>query len=110
MNTQITPHEDAPDEPSAEAPAEPPVRERVIAGVPTTSRRTTITFYLPEGLRTRARAAFRSTSFDEQDSSWSEMMNKALLAEVQRREDIHNAGQVFPGSDDPLTPGRPIHY
>lgn len=111
MSSQITPNEDASDRPvvgaaSVEFRAHP----TVIAGAATTSPRTTITFYLPEGLRSRARAAYRSTSFEEKDSSWSEMLNKALLAEVQRREDAHNAGEMFAGNDEPLTPGRPIAF
>jgi hypothetical protein len=72
--------------------------------------RTTITFYLSDNLRNRARAAYRSTSFHEKDASWSEMLTKALLAEVERRERAHNRGQRFPGSDEPLNPGRPIGY
>jgi hypothetical protein len=83
---------------------------RMIAGTTSTSPRTTITFYLPECLRNRARATYRSTSFEEEDSSWSEMLNKALLAEVRRRENAHNAGEMFPGSDEPLPPGRPIAF
>ncbi len=74
------------------------------------SRRTTITFYLTEALRNRARAAYRSTSFTEKDSSWSEMLNKALLAEVERREREHNDGATFEGGDEPLAPGRPIGF
>lgn len=81
-----------------------------VAGVTGLSRRTTITFYLTEGLRNRARAAYRSTSFAEKDSSWSEMLNKALIAEVTRREAAHNDGAEFAGNDEPLTPGRPIGF
>ncbi len=73
-------------------------------------RRTTITFYLPDVLRNRARAAYRVTSFEEQDASWSDMLSKALLAEVERRERIHNLGERFAGGEEPLTPGRPIGF
>jgi hypothetical protein len=73
-------------------------------------RRTTITFYLSELLRNRARAAYRVTSFAEQDSSWSDMLGKALLAEVERREHAHNRGERFSGGEEPLTPGRPIGF
>jgi hypothetical protein len=76
----------------------------------TSHGRTTITFYLSDNLRNRARAAYRSTSFHEKDASWSEMLTKALLAEVERRERAHNRGQRFPGSEEPLNPGRPIGY
>ncbi len=74
------------------------------------ARRTTITFYLSETLRNRARAAYRVTSFTEQDGSWSDMLGKALLAEVERRERLHNHGERFVGGEEPLTPGRPIGF
>ena len=73
-------------------------------------RRATITFYLSDVLRNRARAAYRVTSFEEQDASWSDMLSKALLAEVERRERIHNLGERFAGGEEPLTPGRPIGF
>lgn len=72
--------------------------------------RTTITFYLTESLRNRARSVYRATSFAERDSSWSEMLTKALLAEVERRELAHNGGEPFAVSDEPLAPGRPIGF
>ena len=74
------------------------------------ARRTSVTFYLSETLRNRARAAYRSTSSEERDSSWSEMLNKALIAEVERREAEYNRGEVFAASEAPLTPGRPIGH
>lgn len=85
-------------------------RDPVESTAPEAARRTTITFYLTEGLRNRARAAYRSTSFEERDSSWSEMLSKALATEVERRERAHNDGRRFVGSDEPLTPGRPIGF
>ncbi|MFP3467287.1 ParB family protein [Leifsonia sp. SIMBA_070] len=92
---------DAEPEVARAAPAEPakPVKKR-----------TTVTFYLTDAMRNRARAAYRQTSWDERDTSWSEMLNKALLAEVQRRERAYNGGRVFVGNDKPLTPGRPIGF
>lgn len=77
---------------------------------PCPARRTSVTFYLTEDLRNRARAAYRSTSFEEQDSSWSEMINKALIAEVERREAAYNSGETFTASEEPLSPGRPIGF
>ena len=74
------------------------------------ARRTSVTFYLTEGLRNRARAAYRSTSYEEQDSSWSEMLTKALIAEVERREAEYNSGEAFAASVEPLSPGRPIGF
>lgn len=95
---------------SADIISEFRLQPSTVAGVTGLSRRTTITFYLTEGLRNRARAAYRSTSFAEKDSSWSEMLNKALIAEVTRREAAHNDGAEFAGNDEPLTPGRPIGF
>ena len=73
-------------------------------------KRITITFYLTDAMRNRARAAYRQTSYSERDASWSAMINKALLAEVERRELAYNDGEAFVGNDEPLTPGRPIGY
>jgi hypothetical protein len=71
-------------------------------------KRTSITFYLPERLRNRARTAFRVTRADENDHSWSDMLAKALLAEVERREEAHNDGEKFIGTDERLRAGRPV--
>ena len=76
----------------------------------TPKKRITITFYLTDAMRNRARAAYRQTSYSERDASWSAMINKALLAEVERRELAYNDGEAFVGNDEPLTPGRPIGY
>ena len=95
---------------SDERPAEAPDRQTAIAGELTTDRRTTVTFYLSATLRNRARAAYRSTSYEEKDSSWSEMLNKALIAAVERREAEYNRGEMFAASEAPLTPGRPIGF
>src|SRR3954471_5987381 len=67
--------------------------------------RTTITFYLPERLRNRARTAYRSTRAHETDHSWSDMLSKALLAEVERRERAHNDGERYVGTDERLRAG-----
>lgn len=93
-----------------ECPEETADRLTAVAGTLTTARRTTVTFYLSETLRNRARAAYRSTSFEEKDSSWSEVLNKALIAEVERREAEYNCGEMFAASEAPLTPGRPIGF
>jgi hypothetical protein len=70
--------------------------------------RVTVTFYIDDGLRHRAKAAYRHTCADEQDASWSDMITKALAAEVRRREGLYNAGRAFEGDTERLTPGRPI--
>lgn len=73
-------------------------------------KRTSVTFYVTESLRNRARATYRSTSSLEHDQSWSDMINKALLAEVERREAAHNAGEEYPENHKPLAPGRPVGF
>ncbi len=93
----------APQAAQTQAPETAPSRRRSRS-----RRRATITFYIGEALRDRARAAYRSTSLAEQDASWSEMIAKALLAEVERREAEHNEGDQFAGDAGPLPPGRPI--
>ena len=112
MCSQKAPDEGSPVEPDPGGAASTEYRAAptTVAGETTTSPRTTITFYLTEALRNRARAAYRATSFLEKDTSWSEMLNKALLAEVQRREREHNADRVFKANGDALTPGRPIGF
>lgn len=106
LHAEVRPSE----EPRSTSASEFRVQPTTVAGSTTTAKRTTITFYLTEGLRNRARAAYRSTSFEEKDSSWSEMLNKALLAEVERREAEYNDGEKFTGNDEPLSPGRPIGF
>ncbi|QIZ97214.1 hypothetical protein HF024_00740 [Leifsonia sp. PS1209] len=101
---------DETDDSAADVTSEFRLQPTTVAGVTGLSRRTTITFYLTEGLRNRARTAYRATSFEEKDSSWSEMLNKALVAEIERREVAYNEGAEFAGSDEPLTPGRPIGF
>lgn len=73
-------------------------------------KRTSVTFYLTESFRDRARAAYRSTAFSERDTSWSDMLVKALVAEIERREEIYNDGEEYPGHSRPLAPGRPIGF
>ncbi|WP_431279302.1 ParB family protein [Leifsonia poae] len=66
-----------------------------------------VTVYLDSALRNRARTAFRATSGDEHDISWSDFVLKAVLAEVRRRELEYNSGQPYEESDRPLAPGAP---
>ncbi|WP_223693903.1 ParB family protein [Leifsonia poae] len=69
--------------------------------------RTTITVYLTRELRNRARAAYRATADREGDLSWSDFVAKAVLLEVERREQEHNAGRTYEGSTLPLGAGAP---
>jgi hypothetical protein len=99
---------DAIDDSATASPLQAPTS--TVAETPARRRRTTVTFYLSDALRNRARTAYRATSYEERDGSWSEMLTKALLAEVERRENEHNDGRPFTATDAPLTPGRPIGF
>lgn len=73
----------------------------------TPGRKPSATFYIPEALQIRGRAAFRHTQILEGDESYSHMVAKAYEAEVQRREALYNGGQPFSGGG-PLPAGRPL--
>ena len=66
------------------------------------------TVYITTDLRTRSRAAFKATQHLEGDASYSEMINKAIAAEVERRENEYNSGAAFAGGNEPLPMGRPL--
>lgn len=67
-----------------------------------------VSVYLPKDLRRAAVAAFKATAHLEADQSWSDMIEKAVRAEVKRREKAHNRGKPFPGGEGKLTPGRSV--
>lgn len=67
-----------------------------------------VSVYLPKDLRRAAVAAFKATAHLEADQSWSDMIEKAVRAEVKRREKAHNGGKPFPGGEGKLTPGRSV--
>lgn len=73
----------------------------------TAGRKPSATFYIPEALQVRGRAAFRHTQNLEGDESYSHMVAKAYEAEVQRRETLYNDGKPFSGGG-PLPAGRPL--
>ena len=64
--------------------------------------------YLPKDFRRTAVAAFKATAHLEADQSWSHMVEKAIRAEVTRRENTYNDGRPFPGGEGKLTPGRSV--
>lgn len=70
--------------------------------------RSRMTTYLSARTRDRARAAYRATSHLEAEASWSEFVERAILAEVERREKIYNEGEMYAGDRSPLSPGRPL--
>ena len=85
--------------------ARTPPRKSATIEVDSTTRMTT---YLSHTTRDRARATYRATSHIEGDKSWSEFVERAILAEVERRELRHNAGERYQGNSSPLPAGRPL--
>lgn len=83
----------APVTPAATAEAGPPDR---------------ITVYLDRALRERARTAYRATAHLEGDRTWSDFIERAILAEVERREHAHNADQTYSSTPGKLAPGRNV--
>jgi hypothetical protein len=73
---------------------------------PLAGRRDTVTFQVPAALRARARETYRRTAAAEDDTSWAHFLAKAVLREVERREELHNAGGRYPVADERLRPGR----
>jgi hypothetical protein len=72
------------------------------------TERERVTTYLDGRLRARAREAYRATSHFEGDKSWSDFVERAILAEVIRREAAHNDSRPYAGDETPLSPGRPL--
>lgn len=90
-----------PTQPAATAPVPPP------RALPKDAK-TKTTVYLDPELTARAKATFKATAHLEQDRSWSEFVEKAITAEIHRRQDRHNAGASFGSDPAPLNPGRPL--
>lgn len=67
-----------------------------------------ITVYIDQGVFARARGVFRATSHLEDDKSWSQFVEKALLREAEARELAHNEGKRYDDSDAQLSAGRPL--
>ena len=65
-----------------------------------------VSFYLRPTVRQRSRAAYQATKDVERDHSWSDFIEKAIVAELLRRESVHNDGEHFSGGSANLTPGR----
>ena len=101
-----------PSQPPAVVPALP--ASDVPAAVPSVvsklavTERERVTTYLDGRLRARAREAYRATSHLEGDKSWSDFVERAILAEVTRREAAHHDGRPYAGDEIPLSPGRPL--
>lgn len=67
-----------------------------------------VTAYVSPSLNERAKATFKATRYLEGDASWSEFVERAILAETQRRELEHNAGESYPSDGRRLPAGRPL--
>lgn len=67
-----------------------------------------ITTYLAANVRARAQAAFLATRHLEGDISWSAFVERAILAETERRESEYNSGEPYKGRGTRLTAGRPL--
>jgi len=67
-----------------------------------------ITVYVDQEVFSRARGAYRNTSHLEDDKSWSQFVEKALAAEAERRETVHNSGNQYEAETGALPSGRPI--
>ena len=65
-------------------------------------------FYLRESTQNRARAAFRATAHIEDDETYSDFAEKAILTEVMRREALYNEGNQYSGGAKRLAPGRRV--
>ncbi len=89
----------------AAKPSRTPPKKSATVVVDSTARMTT---YLSAATRDRARATYRATSHLEGDESWSDFVERAVLAEVERRELTHNAGEKYKGDSSPLPVGRPL--
>lgn len=70
--------------------------------------RTTITAYMSVELRERARATFLATRNATGDSSFSDFVARAILAEITRREADFNRGNAYPRDSEQLPSGRPL--
>ena len=64
--------------------------------------------YVSPSVHERAKATFKATRHLEGDTSWSEFVERAILAETQRREAQHNAGESYPSDGTRLPAGRPL--
>lgn len=93
-----------PELPASELPAVVP---SVVSKLAVTERER-VTTYLDGRLRARARKAHQATSHLEGDKSWSDLVRRAILAKVARRESTHNNGRPYAGDETPLSPGRPL--
>lgn len=106
-----------PELPAATAPAGPsgsraaqsrPAGASTRAGERVGEAKDRVTVYLDARTRGEARAAYRATAHLEGDRSWSDFVARAIAAEVERRQALHNDGRPYGHDAAPLNPGRPM--
>lgn len=90
--------------PEAAAAPEPTKTEPVKK--PATKYPPKVTFYQGQEDTARMRGIYRLTNAQEGDSSLSDFIHKAVMAEVQRREKKYNGGNEAPDIGVPR--GRPM--
>ena len=77
------------------------------AAVPAEAPKVGVNLYLTVDTNERARAAFKATAHLEGDLTWSAFVDRAILAETERRELEHNKGKPF-AAVGRLRAGRPL--
>ncbi len=99
--------ESRPAEPATAGSSKRPARARTTRRAASGEKRS-VTFYAAESIQGRARAAYLHTRHLEGDTSFSDMLAKALEADVARRERQYNDGKPFPSAGGALPAGRPL--
>lgn len=67
-----------------------------------------LSVYVSKDLRAALRAAYRATGHLEGDDSFSALVERALQAELTRRQQTYNDGHPFATSSGRLPSGRPL--
>ena len=73
-------------------------------------RKPQVSFYMDAANLKRAKAAYKGTSNQEMDDSWSDFLSRAIMNEVARRERLYNQDQPFAGGSGKLAPGRKPNF
>lgn len=103
-------------EPAATEPAPVPAAPEPVAAPAATPAASTAagkkaSFYLGPVTHERMRAAYAHAWPHEGFTSLSDLVDKAIMAEVERLEAEYNGGEPFPAVGDRAIPrGRPISY
>jgi hypothetical protein len=101
--------EQAPDPATPPAPTQvKPVTPNQAAPKAEAERTGRLSTYLTMDTLERARATYRATSHLEHDRTFSDFVERAIHAEVLRREVAHNDGERYEADTSRLRPGRPL--